>query len=271
MIDLRVLIADDHPVVRQGIRQIVAATDDITVVDEATTGHETLQRLADVQCDLVLLDLSLPDIDGLDLLKQLKREHPQRPILILTMHSEDQFALRALKAGASGYLTKESAPAELVGAVRKVVAGGRYISSSQCMSCHGGLNGPFGPTMFLPSPAAPPGTIAGANVSPYGEWRWSPMGLAGRDPIFFAQVESELAFRVSLYAARFLAPGDASERTQIFDSVKRLYKLRSAAVHGARMRGDARDAVEESAQLTSRLLRQCVLANHMPRIDELVP
>ena len=123
-----VFIADDHPVVRQGIRQIVAATDDITVVDEATTGHEALQRLSDVECDLVLLDLSLPDIDGLDLLKQLKREHPQRPILILTMHSEDQFALRALKAGASGYLTKESAPAELVGAVRKVVAGGRYIS-----------------------------------------------------------------------------------------------------------------------------------------------
>jgi DNA-binding NarL/FixJ family response regulator len=123
-----VFIADDHPVVRQGIRQIVAATDDITVVDEATTGHETLQRLAEIQCDLVLLDLSLPDIDGLDLLKQLKREHPQRPILILTMHSEDQFALRALKAGASGYLTKESAPGELVGAVRKVVAGGRYIS-----------------------------------------------------------------------------------------------------------------------------------------------
>ena len=84
-------------------------------------------------------------------------------------------------------------------------------------------------------------------------------------------VESELAFRVSLYAARFLALGDASERTQIFDSVRRLYKLRSAAVHGARMKGDARDAVEESAQLTLRLLRQCVLANHMPRIDELVP
>jgi DNA-binding NarL/FixJ family response regulator len=123
-----VFITDDHPVVRQGIRQIVAATDDITVVDEATTGHEALQRLSDVQCDLVLLDLSLPDIDGLDLLKQLKREYPQRPVLILTMHSEDQFALRALKAGASGYLTKESAPAELVGAVRKVVAGGRYIS-----------------------------------------------------------------------------------------------------------------------------------------------
>jgi two-component system, NarL family, invasion response regulator UvrY len=123
-----VFIADDHPVVRQGIRQIVAATDDITVVDEATTGYEALERLADCSCDLVLLDLSLPDIDGLDLLKQLRREHPHRPILILTMHSEDQFALRALKAGASGYLTKESAPDELVGAVRKVVSGGRYIS-----------------------------------------------------------------------------------------------------------------------------------------------
>jgi two-component system invasion response regulator UvrY len=123
-----VFIADDHPVVRQGIRQIVASTDDIKVVDEATTGHEAMERLATSTCDLVLLDLSLPDIDGLDLLKQLKREHPRRPILILTMHSEDQFALRALKAGASGYLTKESAPGELVDAVRKVVAGGRYIS-----------------------------------------------------------------------------------------------------------------------------------------------
>jgi two-component system invasion response regulator UvrY len=123
-----VFIADDHPVVRQGIRQIVASTDDIRVVDEATTGHEALERLAANTCDLVLLDLSLPDIDGLDLLKQLKRERPRRPILILTMHSEDQFALRALKAGASGYLTKESAPGELVDAVRKVVAGGRYIS-----------------------------------------------------------------------------------------------------------------------------------------------
>lgn len=123
-----VFIADDHPVVRQGIRQIVAATDDIAVVDEATTGHEALQRLTDSTCDLVLLDLSLPDIDGLDLLKQLKRGHPQRPVLILTMHSEDQFGLRALKAGASGYLTKESAPGELVDAVRKIVVGGRYIS-----------------------------------------------------------------------------------------------------------------------------------------------
>ena len=108
----------------------------IAVVDEATTGHETLQRLSDSACDLVLLDLSLPDIDGLDLLKQLKREHPQRPVLILTMHSEDQFALRALKAGASGYLTKESAPAELVGAVRKVVAGGRYTRVSTRFTGH---------------------------------------------------------------------------------------------------------------------------------------
>src|SRR6185436_30377 len=92
----------------------------------------------------------------------------------------------------------QTLPSETYDHVPAPPAGGRYISSSQCMSCHGGLNGPFGPTMFLPSPAAPPGTIAGANVSPYGEWRWSPMGLAGRDPIFFAQVESELAFLGSL-------------------------------------------------------------------------
>jgi hypothetical protein len=92
----------------------------------------------------------------------------------------------------------QTLPSETYDHVPAPAAGGRYISSSQCMSCHGGLNGPFGPTMFLPSPAAPPGTIAGANVSPYGEWRWSPMGLAGRDPIFFSQVESERAFLGSL-------------------------------------------------------------------------
>src|SRR4051812_35354343 len=88
----------------------------------------------------------------------------------------------------------EKMPSETYDHVVAPAAEGQYISSSVCMSCHGALNGPFGPTMFLPSPSAPIGTVAGANVSPYGEWRWSPMGLAGRDPIFFAQVEGELAY-----------------------------------------------------------------------------
>jgi two-component system, NarL family, invasion response regulator UvrY len=125
----RVFIADDHPVVRRGIRQIVSDTHDIVVVGEATTGVETLELVGNaIPCDLVLLDLSLPDRDGLDVLKQLRREHPGLRVLVLTMHSEDQFAVRALKAGAAGYLTKDGAPAELIGAIRKIVAGGRHVN-----------------------------------------------------------------------------------------------------------------------------------------------
>jgi len=122
-----VLVVDDHPIVRQGLREIVAATDDIRIVGEATSGREALERLRATRCDVVLLDLSLPDVDGLEVLKRVRLER-RTPVLVLTMHSEDEFAVRALRAGASGYLTKESAPAELVSAVRKVVGGGRYIS-----------------------------------------------------------------------------------------------------------------------------------------------
>ena len=126
---IKIFIADDHPVVRQGVRQIVALHDDLVVAGEATTGRETVERLPQLQCDVVLLDLSLPDIDGLDLLKDLRRARPQTPVLVLTMHSEAQFAVRALKAGAAGYVTKESAPSELVTAIRKVVVGGHYVTA----------------------------------------------------------------------------------------------------------------------------------------------
>ena len=126
---IKIFIADDHPVVRQGVRQIVASHDDLVVAGEATTGRETVERLPQLTCDVVLLDLSLPDIDGLDLLKELRRARPQMPVLVLTMHSEAQFAVRALKAGAAGYVTKESAPSELVTAIRKVVVGGHYVTA----------------------------------------------------------------------------------------------------------------------------------------------
>ena len=126
---IRIVIADDHPVVRQGIRQIVGAAGDMLIADEATDGRELLQHARSTPHDLVLLDLSMPATDGLDVLKQLKRERPKVPVVILTMSPEDQFAIRALKAGAAGYLTKESAPIELVGAIRKAVAGGRYLSA----------------------------------------------------------------------------------------------------------------------------------------------
>jgi two-component system invasion response regulator UvrY len=127
---IRIFIADDHPVVRQGIRQIVTAHSDVVVAGEAASGAEASRALEQIACDVVLLDLSLPDIDGLDLLKDLRRARPHTPVLILTMHAESQFAVRALKAGAAGYVTKESAPSELVAAIRKVVGGGRYVTAA---------------------------------------------------------------------------------------------------------------------------------------------
>ena len=128
---IRVVIADDHPVVRQGIRQILSASLDVVVTAEAASGSELRHQLSSVDCDLVLLDLSMPGSDGLELLKALRRDWPGIPVLVLTIYSEEQFAVRTLKAGASGYLTKDSAPSELVGAVHKIVAGGRYITPTQ--------------------------------------------------------------------------------------------------------------------------------------------
>ena len=125
---IRVLIADDHPVVRAGVRQIVSTAGDITVAAEAATGHEVIAQVRGTPLDLVVLDLSMSDGDGLDVLKQIKREHPGVRVIVLTMHSEHQFAIRALKAGAAGYVTKDSAPAELVTAIRHVMDGGRYVT-----------------------------------------------------------------------------------------------------------------------------------------------
>lgn len=127
---IRILVADDHPVVRHGIKQMVTDTPDMRVVAEAATGKEVLDAIEGLACDVILLDLSLPDYNGLDVLKEIKLLKPGIAVLILSMYAENQFAVRALRAGASGYLTKESAPSELVGAVRKVVQGGRYVSPS---------------------------------------------------------------------------------------------------------------------------------------------
>lgn len=125
---IKLLVVDDHAVVRQGIRAILSQTDDIKVGADAVTGAEAVSRAQAETWDAVLLDLALPDSDGLELLKRLRSDHPRLPILVLSMHPEDQFALRAIRAGASGYLTKSSAPDELVGAIRKVVQGQHYLS-----------------------------------------------------------------------------------------------------------------------------------------------
>jgi DNA-binding NarL/FixJ family response regulator len=125
---MRILIADDHAVVRRGLKQILAEAFARSVFGEATNSQETLERVWKEPWDIVILDLTMPGRSGLDVLKEIKKERPKLPVIILSMHPEDQFAVRLLKAGASGYMTKESAPEELVGAVKKAVAGGRYVS-----------------------------------------------------------------------------------------------------------------------------------------------
>ena len=127
---IRILIADDHAIVREGLKQIVAETSDIRVAGEASNGQQVIDLVRRGHWDLVLLDLSMPGRGGIDALRQLKRERPDLPVLILSIHPEDQYALRALKDGASGYLTKESAPEELVKAIRKAAQGGRYVSAT---------------------------------------------------------------------------------------------------------------------------------------------
>jgi two-component system, NarL family, invasion response regulator UvrY len=125
---IRLLVADDHAIVRRGLHQIVAEAPGLEVAGEAATAEEVLARVEERSWDVVVLDLSLPGGNGLDLLAEVKRRRPDLPVLILTVHSEEQYAVRALRAGAAGYLTKESAPEQLVEAVRKVVRGGRYVS-----------------------------------------------------------------------------------------------------------------------------------------------
>jgi two-component system invasion response regulator UvrY len=125
---MRILIADDHAVVRRGLRQILAEAFKRAVFGEAANSQEALDRVWKEPWDIVILDLTMPGRSGLDVLKEIKRARPKLPVLMLSMHPEDQFAVRLLKAGASGYMTKESAPEELVGAVNKAVAGGRYVS-----------------------------------------------------------------------------------------------------------------------------------------------
>ena len=127
---IKVLIADDHAIVREGLKQIVADVPDIVVAGEAKDGHEALDKISKNNYDVVLLDISMPGISGLDVLKQLRSQKPQLRVLILSIYPEEQYAVRTLKAGASGYLTKESAPDELVAAIRKVSQGGNYVSHS---------------------------------------------------------------------------------------------------------------------------------------------
>ena len=126
---VRIVVCDDHAIVREGLKQILGAQPDFSIVGEASDGHEALQRVRELEFDVLLLDMSMPGKSGVELIKQVKGERPRLRILVLTMHEEHQYAVRAIRAGASGYLTKESASSQLVTALRKVAGGGAWISA----------------------------------------------------------------------------------------------------------------------------------------------
>lgn len=127
---IRVFIVDDHIIFREGIKRVIADTSDIVVAGESGDGHEALQMILYNKYHLILLDLALPGLDGLEILRALTAKKPELPVLILSMYAEEQYAIRVLKQGASGYLTKESVPSDLVRAIRIAASGGCYISDS---------------------------------------------------------------------------------------------------------------------------------------------
>ena len=127
---IRVFIADDHAIVREGLKQILAEQRDIVVAGEAENGLDAVKLFRKARPHVMLLDISLPDRNGIEVLKQIKADKPELAVLMLSMHREDQYAIRALKAGAAGYLTKQSAPRELVNAIRQVAGGQKYVSAA---------------------------------------------------------------------------------------------------------------------------------------------
>jgi two-component system, NarL family, invasion response regulator UvrY len=139
-----ILVADDHAVVRRGLKQVIADEYDDVLVEEVGTGQGALDAVRRHEWDAVLLDINLPDKNGLDVLKEIKAVRPALIVLILSQHGEEQYAARAYKAGAAGYLTKESAAEELAAAIRKVLSGGRYVSRSFAERLAGHLSGETG-------------------------------------------------------------------------------------------------------------------------------
>ena len=138
---IRVLIVDDHAILRRGLKQILSETDDLSVAGEAENSSEALRLIRENAWDVVVLDINLPDRNGIDTLKLIRKERPKVAVLMLSMHPENQYAIRALKAGASGYLTKESAPQQLVTAIRQVCQGRKYVSPTLAEALVDALDG----------------------------------------------------------------------------------------------------------------------------------
>lgn len=136
---IEVLIADDHELIRRGLKQLLDDTDDLRVTGEANSGMEAVAMIRENRYDVVLLDISMPDKHGIDVLKQIKGLRSSLPVLILSMHPEEQYALRSMKTGAAGYLNKQSAPAQLVTAIRQVAQGKKYISNELAQQLAEGL------------------------------------------------------------------------------------------------------------------------------------
>jgi len=140
---INVLIADDHTLIRKGLKQILDDTTDMRVTGEAETGAQAIQMAQKTPFDMILLDISLPDKNGIDVLKQLKLNNADVPVLMLSMHAEDQYAVRSMKAGAAGYLNKQSAPSQLVTAISTVASGRKYISAELAEQLANGLSQGF--------------------------------------------------------------------------------------------------------------------------------
>jgi len=127
---IKIFIADDHAIVRKGLKQIISETPDMIVSEEADNGLEALDKISENNYDVILLDISMPGKNGLEILRLVKRKKPKLPVLMLSVHPEEQYAIRSLRAGAAGYLTKESAPDELIAAIRKISKGGKFVNAS---------------------------------------------------------------------------------------------------------------------------------------------
>ena len=138
----KILVADDHSIFREGLKQVIGASVDMTVVDEAVNGQELLSKIQVNEYDMVILDISMPGRNGLDVLVEIKNIKPKLPVLVLSMHPEEQYALRAYKSGASGYLTKGSPSDELLNALHKISLGKKYVSSAMAESLVMGLSDP---------------------------------------------------------------------------------------------------------------------------------